>query len=217
MAAPPEVTCTNLTGKFTMNKSLGDDLEPMLILQGIGWFVRKAIGLATPALTIKEYKEGDVYHIDILSVASGLSSQQENRTLDWADRAHTDRIFGNVKGRSRLYTSTNLTPATEGLSTEDVAFLNAQQLKDGTPSKWLDEGEHVQSFVVNVDKGYGWTAEQTWGFEDVKGDGQRRYTRRVIARDAKGKVERLRLVYDYTGPVEGKAGAEDDGLAYGDS
>jgi hypothetical protein len=76
----------------------------------------------------------------------------------------------------------------------------------------------VQSFVVNVDKGYGWTAEQTWGFEDVKGDGARRYTRRVVARDVKGKVVRLRLVYDYTGPnVEGKGAVEDDGLAYGDS
>ena len=52
MAAPPEVTMTNLTGKFVMNKSLGDNLEPMLILQGIGWLTRKAIGLATPAVSV---------------------------------------------------------------------------------------------------------------------------------------------------------------------
>ena len=50
MAAPPEITCTNLTGKFSMNKTLGDNLEPMLVLQGISWPLRKAIGLTTPAV-----------------------------------------------------------------------------------------------------------------------------------------------------------------------
>lgn len=113
-----------------------------------------------------------------------------------------------------MYSGLNLQPATEGLDGEDVAFLNAQNLKDGSPSKWLDDDQHVQSFVLNTDKGYGWTAEQTWGFEEI--NGKKYYTRRVVARDAKGKVERLRLVYDYTGPVEGK-GEEDDGLAYGES
>jgi hypothetical protein len=50
MAAPPEITCTNLSGKYVMNKTLGDSVEPMLVLQGIGWVTRKAIGLATPAV-----------------------------------------------------------------------------------------------------------------------------------------------------------------------
>jgi hypothetical protein len=50
MASPPEITCTNLTGKFSMNKTLGDNIEPMLVLQGISWPLRKAIGLTTPAV-----------------------------------------------------------------------------------------------------------------------------------------------------------------------
>lgn len=103
--------------------------------------------------------------------------------------------------------------ATDGLGPEEIAFLNAEKLQKGQPSKWLDE-EHVQSYVKNQDKGYEWTAEQTWGFEDI--DGKKYYTRRVVARDTKGKVERLRLVYDYTGPVEAGKGSDDDGLAYGD-
>lgn len=140
-------------------------------------------------------------------MASGLSSQQENRTLDWQDRDHNDRVFGNVRGRSRLYKNGNLDMATDG-DAEDKAFLQAEKLKDGTPSKWLDE-EHVQSYVVNIDRGYEWTVEQTWGFEDI--GGKRYYTRRVVCRKG-DKVERVRLVYDYNGKVK----AEDDGLAYGE-
>lgn len=46
MAAPPEITCKNLQGKWHMNKSLCTRTEEILALQGIGWLTRKAIGLA---------------------------------------------------------------------------------------------------------------------------------------------------------------------------
>ncbi|EXJ79565.1 hypothetical protein A1O3_07844 [Capronia epimyces CBS 606.96] len=201
MAAPPEITCTNLSGKFIMSKSLSDDVDAMLTLQGLSWFTRKAISLATVVLTVKEYKEDSFYHIDITSVASGLSTTQENRTLDWQLRDHADRIFGKVQGRSRLWQTGSLViegPASE----EDAAFLRAEKLKDGqTDSKFLDD-EHVQSWVKNVDGG-DWIAEQTWGFEEIKGE--RRYTRRVVVWKG-GKVQRARLVYDY----QGKAEAADD-------
>ena len=87
-------------------------------------------------------------------------------------------------------------------------------LKDGkTPTKFLDQ-DVAHSYVVNQDKGYGWTAEQLWGFEEI--DGKRYYTRRVVVRDAKGsKTERVRLVYDYKGVVE-KGEDGDDALAYGE-
>ncbi|ETN45893.1 uncharacterized protein HMPREF1541_00074 [Cyphellophora europaea CBS 101466] len=216
MASPREISCTNLTGKFSMNKSLGDDLDAMLALQGISWFLRKIIGATTPAITVKEYKDDQgKWHIDILSVASGLSSQQENRTLDWTERDHKDRIFGNMRGKSRMFKTGDFQMEGPG-GEDDAAFLRAERLKDGSPSKFVDD-EHVQSWVVNQDAGYGWTAEQVWGFEEI--DGKRYHTRRVVARKD-DKVERLRLVYNYTGPVDGKAEAdadEDDGLAYGES
>ncbi|MBE7181120.1 MAG: hypothetical protein INR71_07925 [Terriglobus roseus] len=163
-------------------------------------------------ITVKEYKDdAGVWHVDILSVASGLSSQQENRTLDWSDREHHDRIFGNVKGRSRMFKASEFQLTGPG-GEDDAVFLRGEKLKDGSPGKFLDD-EHLQSWVVNQDKGYGWTAEQVWGFEDIKG--KRYHTRRVVVRNG-DKVEHLRLVYDYTGPV-GAAASEDDGLAYGES
>jgi hypothetical protein len=148
-------------------------------------------------------------------VASGLISQQENRTLDMKVRDHQDRIFGNIKGQSRMSSAATFEMIGEG-DDSDAAFLQAKTLKDGkTPTTWADKDDeaHVQSYVRNVDQGYQWTAEQIWGFEMI--DGKRYHTRRVVVKSPAGeRVEHLRLVYDYTGPVEGKA--EDDGLAYGD-
>lgn len=96
-----------------------------------------------------------------------------------------------------------------------MQFLQAKYLKDGKTTSEFDENTALlQSYVKNQDPGYGWTAEQVWGFEEV--DGKRYYTRRVVVKNAKGdKSERVRLVYDYQGAV-GKEATEDDGLAYGE-
>ncbi|KAG9769665.1 hypothetical protein KCU88_g6817, partial [Aureobasidium melanogenum] len=222
MAAPPEITCTNLSGKFVMlqglaltdrtkrqSKTLSDDVDSMLALQGLSWLTRKAVKLATVVLTIKEYKKDGLYHIDIKSVASGLASSQENRTLNWQLNDHTDRIFGKVKGKSRMWKTGEFVMEGPAGSEEDAAFLRGETLKDGkTASKYLDD-EHVQNWVQNVDGG-DWIAEQTWGFEEV--NGERRHTRRVVVWK-NGKVERARLVYDYKGPVEAEVD-EDEALAY---
>lgn len=165
-----------------------------------------------PQLTIKEYEQDSVYHVDITSVASGLSTTQENRTLDWTERDHADRIFGKVKGKSRWWKTgafERLTPGGEQLA----VFLRAEKLKDGkTDSKFLDD-EHIQSWAKNVDSGGGWSAEQNWGFEEI--DGKRYYTRRIVV-EKEGKVQMARLVYNYTGKIEEKKEEDDSDLAYGE-
>lgn len=209
MASPPESNCRNLTGKFVLNKSVSDDLDPLLTLQGIGWWTRKAIGLATVVLTIKEYDKDGLIHIDITQVASGLSTTQEDRVLNWTEVLHDDKIFGQVRGKSRMSQKDSFNMAGPG-GPDDATFLQAMKLKDmKTDSAFIDD-EHVQSYVESV-KG-GWTAEQTWGFETI--NGKKYYTRRVVGRKG-DKVERIRLVYDYKGPIEA-ATDEDDGLAYGE-
>lgn len=162
-------------------------------------------------LTIKEYKDKDddsIYHIDITSVASGLSTTQEDRTLDWKERPHTDKIFGKVEGKSRLFKAGSYEKA--GPATDfDQTFLQGKQLKDGTASKFVDD-DLVQAWVKSVDGG-NWQAEMVWGFEEI--GKERRYTRRTVV--WKGdKVQRCRLIYDYKGQADSRA--EDDGLAYGD-
>lgn len=210
MASPPEINCRNLGGKFVMNKTLSDDVDALLTLQGIGWWTRKAIGLATVVLTITEYTKDNLIHIDIVQVASGLSTSNEDRILNWTEADHPDKIFGLVRGKSRMFKAEDFSMAGPG-GPDDSTFLQGKKLKDmKTDTSFLDN-EHVQSFVTSA-KG-GWTAEQIWGFETI--DGKRYYTRRVVVLKA-DKVERVRLVYDYKGEAAAAKNDDDDGLAYGE-
>jgi len=186
MAAPPEITIKDLSGQWVMNKTLSDDTDAVLALQGIGWFTRKAISLATVTLHVKQYTaEDSIVHIDIEQTATGgIKGTSEHRTLDWTERSHTDHIFGNLTGKTRFLSLSH-------------PELTDSFLKDG----WLEdaaegeEGErHVESFVVNSEKG--WSAVQIWGFAVI--EGARRYVRRVVV--TKGsEVMKTRLVYDWQG------------------
>ncbi|KAH8801538.1 hypothetical protein F5884DRAFT_684922 [Xylogone sp. PMI_703] len=181
MAAPPEITLTNLNGKFALNKSISDDVDPVLALQGVGWLTRKAISFATITLSIKEYlDDASATHIDIEQTATGgIKGTTELRTLDWTERAHEDHIFGNIKGKSRF------------------VALDSEEIEDGWLKEgWLpeNEGKVIQSVAVNEERG--WTALQIWGFAEV--EGKRYYARRVRA--SKGEeVVRVRMYYDYQG------------------
>ncbi|KAI9811380.1 MAG: hypothetical protein M1827_005540 [Pycnora praestabilis] len=178
MAAPSSVTLKNLDGQYVMNKTLSDDIDKILTMQGVGWFLRRAISLATITLTIKEYTDDDKFtHIDVDQVATGgVGGTTEKRTLDWTFREKSDRIFGKVKGKSRW------------IKLDDV---DDKFLKEG----WLDEiktGGGIQAYVESIDST--WTADQIWGFEEI--GGKRYHTRHLVCR--KGKDwKQARLVYDY--------------------
>jgi hypothetical protein len=171
------------------NKTLSDDTDAVLALQGVGWMMRKAIAWATVTLSIKQYVDDtNLTHIDTDQTATGgIKGTQELRQLDWIERPHDDHIFGKLVGKSRWIATG--TPEYEALQ----AFM-----REG----WLEEGEqggpngesHVHSWVVNEEKG--WTAEQIWGFAMV--EEKRYYVRRVVV--TKGKeVLSVRLVYDWQG------------------
>ncbi|KAF4952954.1 hypothetical protein FSARC_12533 [Fusarium sarcochroum] len=184
MAAPAEKTITDLSGKWVLNKQLSDSTDAILSLQGIGYLIRKGIGLATITLDINQYNappkppntSTDVFtHIDITQSASGLSSTQENRCLDFTYREHTDWLFGAVKGRSR--------------------FIALDEVEDDFLKKgWLVEGDgkFIQSIAENETNG--WVATQIWGFEEI--NGERRYVRHVLLVKGDKKVT-ARLIYDY--------------------
>jgi hypothetical protein len=171
---------------FPQNKTLSDDTDAVLALQGIGWWTRKAISLATVTLHVKQYSDEDgSTHIDIEQTATGgLKGTTELRHLVWTFQEHDDHIFGHLKGKSRWL----------GLDAVEDDFL-----KDG----WLEGDEenagpagerHIESYVENEEKG--WTADQIWGFAIF--DGQRYYTRRVVV--TKGsEVMKVRLVYNWQG------------------
>jgi hypothetical protein len=171
---------------MSQNKTLSDDTDALLALQGIGWLTRKAIGFATVTLHVKQYNDDNaVTHIDIDQTATGgIKGTSENRTLDWTFREHQDHIFGKLNGKNRWVT----------LDLVDDDFLTAEWL-EGEEEKAGPKGEtHVQSFVQNDEKG--WTAEQIWGFATI--DGKRYYTRRVTVKKG-SEALKVRLVYDWQG------------------
>jgi len=186
MAAPAEITIKDLTGQWVMNKTLSDDTDALLALQGVGWWRRRAIGLATVTLDVKQYVGDDGKpHIDIDQTATGgIKGTFEKRTLDWEIRAHTDHIFGDLKGRSRYL----------NLDAVEDPFLKDGWL-EGDEEKGGPNGEvHIESWVENEERG--WTADQIWGFAII--DGQRYYTRRVTVKKG-DEVQNVRLVYNWQG------------------
>jgi hypothetical protein len=169
------------------NKSLSDDPDAMLTLQGVGWWTRKGIAYATITLHVKQTPlpadpaTGPPTNITIAqTITGGMEGTTEERTLDWTERGHEDHIFGNVRGKSRWI---------------ELGDVKDEFLKEG----WLDESQDgrgglgwIESYTKNEERG--WDAQQVWGFAVV--DGKRFYTRRVIAIKGEEKIM-IRLVYDF--------------------
>jgi hypothetical protein len=180
------------------NKSLSDSIEPALIIQGVSWVTRKALGFATVTLETKQYVAppkpigGDpapdqtpVTHIDIQQIATaGLKGTREERCLDGQFREHSDWLFGTVQGKSRFL----------DLDEVEDDFLKAGWDADATEPGGPDGKKHVLSHAENLDPSGGWTAIQIWGFQVV--DGERRYVRNVVVQKDDQRAE-FRLVYDW--------------------
>jgi hypothetical protein len=168
------------------NKTLSDDTDAVLALQGIGWFTRRAISFATVTLHVKQYTdEAGNTHIDIEQTATGgIKGTTETRELTWTFNEHEDHIFGKVKGRSRWL----------GLDAVEDDYLKEGWL-EGDEEKSGPAGElHIESYVEN--NGKGWTADQIWGFSIV--DGKRYYVRRIVVKKG-SEVMKTRLVYNWQG------------------
>ncbi|KAI6093450.1 hypothetical protein F4821DRAFT_220639 [Hypoxylon rubiginosum] len=209
MAAPTTKTIGDLNGKWVLNKTLSDPVDPALALQGVGWLVRKAIGAATVTLHVKQYKGAPtpptekpddlVTRIDIQQVATaGVKGTAENRCLDYVFREHSDWLFGHVRGRTRWIGADELKAlvaaggeALKGGWVEDD-FVAQDWLEDEV-EKGGPEGEtHVLNHVESLDNG--WTALQVWGFQDV--GGERRYVRNIVVAKG-GKFESFKMIYDW--------------------
>jgi len=183
MAADPSITTRDLSATWVMNKTLSDDTDEILRLQGLSWFTRRAIGLATLTLYVKHYKDDQgVEHIDIdQRLTGGIAGTIENRTLDWEFRVHEDYLFGACLARSRRV---------------KLDEIEHDYLKNG----WLpDTEEHgaIHSYVKSdtPKSGTTWSVEQIWGFETI--NDERRYARHLNFIGPKGENIKARLVYDF--------------------
>ncbi|RMZ82060.1 hypothetical protein DV737_g2208, partial [Chaetothyriales sp. CBS 132003] len=188
MAIPQELTMPNFSGTYVINKQISDDLDPLFVLQGLSWFVRRTIGFATVTTRINHYSKDGVAHLDLTSSALGLPKTFDNRVLDFELRFRQDRIFGNMKIKSRVINIAAYEMIIEGGTEKDAEFLM---------SSFVDESA-IQAYGEGAER-YKWRIEQSWGIEEV--GGERRVTQRMVARKG-DEVLRLRIVYDYLGPAE---------------
>ncbi|KAF9037076.1 hypothetical protein BJ165DRAFT_574715 [Panaeolus papilionaceus] len=187
MAVPSDFTALNISGKFTMNKTLSDPTDTILSLQGVGWFKRKAINIGTVTLSIKHYKDSsDVERIDIdQTITGGIPGTSEVRILDWQEKEHEDHVFGNFIAKSRRVKVDEL----------DVPFL-----KTGWTADTVEHGLIQTHGESNTPKsGAVWIAIQTWGVEEI--EGERRYVRHVKFTGPKAEDIEAKLIYDYLGPL----------------
>ncbi|KDR85848.1 hypothetical protein GALMADRAFT_132491 [Galerina marginata CBS 339.88] len=210
MAAPPDLTTSDFSGTYILNKTLTDTTatDTILQLQGVSWWTRKAISLGTITLYIKHYtstpespspksksKSNSVEHIDIdQTITGGIPGTTELRTLDWAARESNDRIFGNVVGQSRRLSKTQL----DAEIGDEARFL-----KEGWTEDSLERGV-VQSYVWSdtPKSGTKWIGNQIWGMEVI--NGERRYVRHLKFTGPNDEDIETRLIYDYRGPLATK-------------
>ncbi|KAJ3490554.1 hypothetical protein NLI96_g1342 [Meripilus lineatus] len=205
MAVPATFTTVNISGRFQQvgvvsdvgqsfhelnkrqNKSLSDDTDEILSLQGVGWLTRKALKAANATLSIKHYTdETGVERIDIeTTLTGGLAGSNETRILDWQEHKKADGIFGPAIGKSRKIPLNQVTEA---------------YLKEGWASDANEAGVlnvHAQSDTGKTSKT--WTSEQIWGVQEI--GGVKRFARRIYFIGPKGEQVTARVVYDYLGEV----------------
>ena len=182
MAAPPNITLQNLSGRYTLNKSYSDDFSKVLALQGVNTLIRKAATAASVHMTITQPFPDKIKMAQ--SVTAGkIPGTTEDYTLDWEWRSNEDSFFGTVEGRSRW-----------------VSVMDGRQsgVVDQGEGDWIEgdsEGKLIQAEGKKPDGE--WEAAHLWGFEIV--DGERRHTRRVLVKNNKGDELMVRMVYDFVG------------------
>ncbi|KAF8917693.1 hypothetical protein CPB85DRAFT_179349 [Mucidula mucida] len=187
MSVPEGFSILDITGTFTMNKTLSDDTDEVLRLQGVGWAKRRVISYATITLYIKHYKDDEgIEHVDIdQKLTGGIPGTTENRTLIWKERHNEDHLFGPVIGKSRR------------VKVEELG--EEEWLKTGWSEDTIEHGV-IQAYAESdtAKSGTTWIANQTWGVEVL--NGERRYIRHLHFTGPGGEDIRAKLVYDYYGP-----------------
>lgn len=184
---PDNITTLNISGQYTLNAKISDSSQQTLKMQNVGWLVRQAVQYSSIETTLHQYTEKgedgkEVGRLDQVQISTGGVKNTEERVMNWEMLPTTNKIWGEVRGKSRYTTLAELEDKDEWL----------REGWDGSA-----EGQVVEGFVEGVKDG--WTAHQVWGFAMV--DGVRRHVRRVVARRKGWKEERVRMCYDWRGPV----------------
>ena len=179
------------------SKTLSDPFDPVFIIQGVPWIIRKVISIASLSMNVTqevdEVGTKTLVFTQRVSIAiSGLKEDKEVHVLDWREKFHSSVVFGTSSGRSRMV---NLSTATG----HDGKALDPLLTKD-----FLDEGEpggDNNLYELIVHQTSGWVMEQMWGFGIV--NDERRLIRKMVIRKG-DKMAYTRGVYEWMGKEDGQ-------------
>ncbi|PLN79502.1 hypothetical protein BDW42DRAFT_172644 [Aspergillus taichungensis] len=107
------VSILQLTGVWVLDKSLSDDMDPLVKLQSLSWILRQVLKHITITFTItesatttpatKDSTPSSSLQVDILHTATGgITGTTEKRILDWKPHVHHDHVYKTLTVRSRL-------------------------------------------------------------------------------------------------------------------
>ncbi|KAJ9137154.1 Calycin [Pleurostoma richardsiae] len=181
MAAPAEITLDNLSGRWSMNLALSDPYDLILKAQGVNWLTRKVLTVGTFTLTIQEtVDEAGLTHLVIdTKPGSGLPGTTERRVLNDEPSELTHPLFGKIRGRTKWLAPAELPSEWLGAGFED-----------GTVKTMLMTTDHLDIDAITYQAG---------AFQVIKEE--RRYVRNVEVQRG-DESQRVKLVYDYLGPLE---------------
>ncbi|KAJ7478674.1 hypothetical protein B0H11DRAFT_1281239 [Mycena galericulata] len=186
MTLPPHFTTLDISGRFILNAELSDSAEQLLEQQGVvDAALRHAI--ARGVLSFNHYTGDDgEQHIWVDQELEGRCLRaDENCALDWRERARDDPLLGPVIARTRRVKTHALEPR----------FLRAGWTPD--TRKYGVLNYHACSDTAR--SGRTWSADETWGIEEIAG--MRRFARHIEFTALDGKEVESHLVYDYVGAI----------------
>ncbi|KAL8704426.1 MAG: hypothetical protein Q9201_002417 [Fulgogasparrea decipioides] len=177
----------DVTGHWSLNRTLSDSLEDTFMLQGIPWIVRKVINVATLELSFQqdlpETEDAPIRFTVKQTVRPGGFDSANEYILDGKTRYDTVPIFGEVSATNSYVTEDDVTVA-DSLQRE-VERTQGQQ--------------RIGIMEITAGVHTGWTSRTLWGFERIEGI---KHLCKYATTTKDGQKATARMVFDYLGTPE---------------
>ncbi|KAL8840022.1 MAG: hypothetical protein Q9170_001506 [Blastenia crenularia] len=187
MAVPNNTDILDVTGHWSLNRTLSDSLEDTFALQGIPWIVRKVINVANLELSFQqdlpETENAAIRFTVKQTVRPGGFDSSNEYILDGKTRYDTVPLFGEIS-------ATNSYVTRDAVTMEDSLQRHIEQ---------VDGDERIGILEITTGVYTGWTSQTLWGFEKI--DGKKYFCKYATTTKGDQKAT-ARMVFDYLGSPE---------------
>lgn len=138
-SAPASVTDADLSGIWTLSKTLSDDTEPLFILQGIGYLLRKAAKIGKVSLKIEHASAATPPTLTMTIIPPGGFKGATNvRRLDGEPEQERNFMFGQISMTYRVKKKGDVT----GYHAEEewIGENILEEIIESTGAGWINTG-----------------------------------------------------------------------------